>query len=139
MNRQTWLLEAVDILKHDWGQVGETVPEKISVFPTWQKCYPRTYRGVYIQYRLSGKIKIYIDPRIDAGLEVLDVLSHELVHCVAGGQGRHGREFHRVATVIGLTKGSTLNATAGEALLKRLREIQEMLGEYPTCKCIKEE
>lgn len=132
MNRQAWLMEAVDILKHDWRQVGETVPEKISVFPTWQKCYPRTYLGVCVHYRLTGEKEIYIDPRIDVGLEVLDVLSHELVHCVAGGQGGHGKEFHQVATVIGLTKGRMVEATAGEALLERLKEIEEMLSEYPT-------
>ena len=132
MNRQAWLMEAVNILKQDFDYVGETVPEKISVLPTWQKGYPRTYLGVCIHYRLSGKIKIYIDPRIDVGLEVLNVLSHELVHCVAGGQDGHGKEFYRVATVIGLTQGSTVKATAGEALLKRLKEIQGILGEYPT-------
>lgn len=131
MNRQAWLMKAVDILRHDFWQIGETVPKNISVYPTWTNDnYPRDYLGVCIEHRLTGVYEIYIIPDIDNPLKALDVLVHELVHCVVGVRCGHDEQFQRVATAIGLDDDG-LTAFAEEVLLGRLRGIREILGMYP--------
>lgn len=71
---------------------------------------------------------LYINPTVD-GLTALDILVHELVHASIEEDG-HGEQFMEVASAIGLDdKGPSAGAEV--ILLKRLRDIQEMLGSYP--------
>jgi len=129
MDRQAWLMKAIDILRHDFRRIGETVPEEISVFPNWPiDNYLRDYLGVCIQYRLSSRYEVYIIPLIDNGLRVLEVLVHELVHCVVGGRDGHGKQFQRVAMAIGL---NSTRSHSLEILSERLREVEQILGTYP--------
>ncbi len=126
-----WLDRAMDMLRIDFAQIGESVPKKICIVvdypeyipvPNWQGCYCLRWWFCHKQHW------IYINPSED-GLTALDILVHEMIHAIVDEPG-HGPGFMKVAAAIGLdAKGPS--AAAEEVLLKRLREIQEMLGPYP--------
>jgi hypothetical protein len=71
---------------------------------------------------------IHINPTVN-GLWALDILVHEMVHSVVCREG-HGMRFQQVAAAIGLDD-TGVTAGAEEVLLKRLRDIHEILGSYP--------
>jgi len=128
--RQTWLMKAIDILRHDFNQIGETFPGEIDILVE----YPgQGYQIFWLgSHRITdNRCYIFINPTVD-GLLALDTLVHELVHAAVfktEGHG-HGERFHYVAKAIGLDDRG-IYAGAEESLLKRLREIQETLGSYP--------
>ena len=64
------------------------------------------------------------------GITALDILVHELVHAAVGCECGHSETFYTIADAIGLDNGG-ITASAEEVLLKRLRDIQEILGPYP--------
>jgi hypothetical protein len=121
-----WLTKAVEILREDFNQIGEPF-SKITIIVD----YP--YGGLSLSwlgsYRYT-KQTIFINPTV-GGLMALDILVHELVHAVVPvTEPAHGERFHEVAAAIGLDDDGP-TAGAEEVLLKRLREIQEILGSYP--------
>ena len=140
MSRQAWLMRAIDILRNDFAQIGETIPKEINVMTTWpNEEVPEITNGRITIGRFTAdwespghyvNLRIYIDPKIDKGLRALDVLVHELVHAVVCAPSGHGDQFQRVANAIGLDDSGP-TAFAEEALLERLREIKEILGMYP--------
>ena len=135
MNRQTWLEKAVDILRHDFWQIGETIPE-VMVSDEWpwdytpHKCTLAHYKSILETDGSETEVEITIHPDITDALIALSSLVHELVHAAVGGACGHAGEFLRVAAAIGLDDGGP-TACAEEVLLERLREIQEILGMYP--------
>ena len=70
-------------------------------------------------------------------VEVLDTLTHELVHAVDDCQHRHGKEFKEIALAVGL-QGKMREASAGPQLRLRLQSIAGVmvseLGPYPHAK-----
>ncbi len=70
-------------------------------------------------------------------IEVLDTLTHELVHAVDDCQHRHGKEFKEIALAVGL-QGKMREASAGPQLRLRLKSIAAVmateLGPYPHAK-----
>ena len=129
-----WLSKGMEILRCDFEQIGYKVPAEIPVvvkFPTKQ--------GVSIgwlgqcQWRndVDGNpaYKILINPTLD-GTTALDVLTHEMVHAAVGSECGHSEQFNEIAAAIGLDDTGVM-AGAEEVLLKRLRDIQEILGPYP--------
>jgi hypothetical protein len=70
-------------------------------------------------------------------VEVLDTLTHELVHAVDDCQHRHGKEFKEIALAVGL-QGKMREASAGPQLRLRLQSIATVmaaeLGTYPHAK-----
>lgn len=135
MNRQAWLMKAVDILKHDFWQIGETIPE-VKVNDEWPSDYSPSedtlghYRTIWEPDVGDTNIEITVHPDITNALDVLSILVHELVHAAVGATCAHGGEFLRVAAAIGLDDGGP-TALAEEVLLLRLCEIVEILGSYP--------
>ena len=129
-HQKYWLTKGMKMLRLDFAQIGETFSEKICI----QVGYPefdigRPWLGMY-DYNTDI---IYINPKVD-GLMALDTLVHELIH--ATGILDHGVDFHIVAAAIGLDD-TGCTAGAEEVLLKRLRDIQEILGPYsPFTDCV---
>lgn len=74
--------------------------------------------------------ELFISPLEGESLRVLDILTHEIVHTVAGKDAKHGKQFAHVATRVGLT-GKMTSTIAGPALTKVLTSIVGQLGAYP--------
>jgi len=74
--------------------------------------------------------QIFITPRFDDALDVLDVVVHELLHaCLPDGTGHKGA-FKQGMKKLGL-EGKVAATYAGPGLLKRLNAIAKLLGIYP--------
>jgi hypothetical protein len=128
LQQNDWLNKAMIILREDFKQLGESIPSIIFIHAE----YPPVDMGSYwlgAYFEGPHDSLIYINPMVD-GLTALDILVHELVHAVVGVEDVHGERFWDVATAVGLN-GNGDTTGAGKVLLKRLREIQEILGSYP--------
>jgi hypothetical protein len=116
----------MEILKEDFNQIGESF-SGITILVEYPYNEPSfDWLGTYRYNEHS----IFINPTV-GGLMALDILVHELVHSVVPlGEPGHGERFHEIAAAIGLDDDGP-TAGAEEVLLKRLREIQKILGSYP--------
>lgn len=72
---------------------------------------------------------IFLHPCLDAPVQLLDVLLHELIHAATPGAGHRG-DFAKVATACGL-EGPMTSTEAGPELREGLREIAKGLGKFP--------
>lgn len=133
-----WLHKALKILKADFEQIGETLPQVIWIVVDYpdERDSDSSWLGLYTSRVFidgppeSTQHWIYINPTAD-GLLALDILVHELVHAATpDDEGDHGGRFMEVAAAIGLDDDGP-TAAAGRVLLKRLEDIQKTLGSYP--------
>ena len=74
--------------------------------------------------------QIFISPTLSSAFEVIDTLTHELVHAVDDCQHKHGKEFKKIALKMGL-QGPMRSAGAGPELKAKLNALLEQLGPYP--------
>ena len=133
MNRQAWLIKAVDILKYDFWQIGETIPKvEVAWFEGLElsETTMGTCTEKFTHKRGDTVMFITVNPRLNEAVEVLAVLVHELIHAAIGVDHYHDEKFCRVAAAIGLDDGGPTIPAEG-VLLERLREISEQLGAYP--------
>jgi len=131
ITREQWLNSAVEVLKPIFTEKGYIVP-KVNV-----SCgFPSTGKDRHIGQCWSKETseadvnEIFISPKLDEPVDVLDTLVHELVHAVDNCKNSHGAEFKKIALSIGL-EGKMRQAAAGEKLKVRLKEMATALGEYP--------
>ena len=131
ITREQWLNSAVEVLKPIFTEKGYIVP-KVNV-----SCgFPSTGKDRHIGQCWSKETseadvnEIFISPKLDEPIDVLDTLAHELVHAVDNCKNSHGTEFKKIALSIGL-EGKMRQAAAGEKLKARLKEMAMALGEYP--------
>jgi len=139
LTREAWLLFAVGHIAPIFDEVGYTVPRVrvACAIPATSKrgsavgqCWPTTRSEDLVN-------EIYISPVHSDPVEVLDTLTHELVHAVDDCQHRHGKEFKEIAIAVGL-QGKMREASAGPQLRLRLQAIAGVmvseLGPYPHAK-----
>ncbi|MBU3694677.1 MAG: SprT family zinc-dependent metalloprotease [Rhodocyclaceae bacterium] len=131
--REAWLLAGVERIKPIFEARGHVVPP-VRVSVGWSgsgqralvagECWP-TARSA------DGINQIFIVPALDNAVQVLDVLTHELVHAVDDCVHSHGREFKAIALSVGLVGPRMRSASAGPALKARLTAIAAELGTWP--------
>lgn len=139
LTREAWLLFAVGHIAPIFNEAGYTVPRVrvACAIPATSKrgsavgqCWPTTRSEDLVN-------EIYISPVHSDPIEVLDTLTHELVHAVDDCQHRHGKEFKEIALAVGL-QGKMREAAAGPQLRLRLQSIATVmtteLGPYPHAK-----
>jgi len=139
LTREAWLLFAVGHIAPIFNEAGYTVPRVrvACAIPATAKrgsavgqCWPTTRSEDLVN-------EIYISPVHSDPVEVLDTLTHELVHAVDDCQHRHGKEFKVIALAVGL-QGKMREASAGPRLRLRLQSIATVmtteLGPYPHAK-----
>jgi len=139
LTREAWLLFAVSHIAPIFNEAGYTVPRVrvACAIPATSKrgsavgqCWPTTRSEDLVN-------EIYISPVHSDPVEVLDTLTHELVHAVDDCQHRHGKEFKVIALAVGL-QGKMREASAGPQLRLRLQSIATVmtteLGPYPHAK-----
>ena len=134
MNREQWLQEAVRHLSAIFKERGYDLPE-VRVSCGFAHSTSRRVIGQCWSTKSSeaGINEIFISPKLADPVEVLDTLTHELVHAVDNCEHRHGKEFKAIAKDIGL-EGKMREASAGKALKARLTEIAIKIGNYPHAK-----
>ena len=74
--------------------------------------------------------QIFISPTLSSAFEVIDTLTHELVHAVDDCQHKHGKDFKKIALKMGM-QGPMRSAGAGPELKAKLNTLLEQLGPYP--------
>ena len=139
LTREAWLLFAVGHIAPIFNEAGYTIPRVrvACAIPATSKrgsavgqCWPTTRSEDLVN-------EIYISPVHADPVEVLDTLTHELVHAVDDCQHRHGKEFKEIALAVGL-QGKMREASAGPQLRLRLQSIAGVmvseLGPYPHAK-----
>ena len=104
LTREAWLLFAVGHIAPIFNEAGYTVPRvrvacaipaTASRGSAVGQCWPTTRSEDLVN-------EIYISPVHSDPVEVLDTLTHELVHAVDDCQHRHGKEFKEIALAVGL-------------------------------------
>ena len=141
MIREDWLEQMIELLRSDFEQIGSPLPEKIRVscgFPSKSALSPTKRRigecwGV--ESSEDKSFQVFISPFLKESLEVTATLVHELVHTAVGIDCKHRGPFPRVAKAIGL-EGKMTATVAGAALIARIRELIEKLGEYPHARLV---
>jgi hypothetical protein len=139
--REDWLEQMIELLRSDFEQIGSPLPEKIRVscgFPSKSALSPTKRRigecwGV--ESSEDKSFQVFISPFLKESLEVTATLVHELVHTAVGIDCKHRGPFPRVAKAIGL-EGKMTATVAGAALIARIRELIEKLGEYPHARLV---
>ena len=129
--REQWLNSAVEVLKPIFTEKSYIIP-KVNV-----SCgFPSTGKDRHIGQCWSSESseaeinEIFISPKLDDPIAVLDTLVHELVHAVDNCKNSHGAEFKKIALSVGL-EGKMRQAAAGEKLKEKLKKMSLTLGEYP--------
>lgn len=136
-NREQWLDEAVSELSAIFKERGYEVPP-VRVSCGFAHTSSRSVIGQCWSTKSSDAAinEIFISPKLADPVEVLDTLTHELVHAVDNCEHKHGKEFKAIAQRIGL-QGKMREASAGPALKQKLTAIALKLGNYPHAKDIR--
>src|SRR5574337_1155515 len=120
--RESWLLAAVDALRPLFDGVNAPLPDTIRVtmsLTKGKKILAVCYDPVASE---DGHTEILIRMSEAEPVDVLDHLTHELVHAAVGCKEGHKGMFKKIALAIGL-EGRMKSASAGEELrMKRSEE-----------------
>lgn len=130
--REAWLQQAVQELRLLFKRHDVLVPETIRT----SMGFPYRARKAVAQCwsnkcSADGTWEIFISPTEAKAEDVLDHLSHELVHATVGTSVGHKKPFVDCAAKIGLTEGSGKTLGAGSELKSELHRIAVKLGKFP--------
>ena len=143
--RESWLAAAAVMLQH------EVFPVAGIDAASWEQRKYRVSCGFPIGYRGSrtgkvalgqafdpsisadGTMEVFINPILDNPVDVIAVLSHELIHVEAGIACGHRGRFASIARSIGLV-GAMTATVPGDELRGNLQRIVADLGVYPHAK-----
>ena len=134
--REAWLVAAVNALDPIFSEQGFLLPKvRVScAFPSASRRSSVVGQCWGTSCSADGINEIFITPLYYKSYDVLDTLTHELVHAVDDCQSNHGKEFKRIATAIGL-EGKMIHASACPMLKKRLElistELVKDFSRYP--------
>jgi len=136
LTREAWLLFAVTEIEPIFREKGYHLP-KIRVscaFPSGMRRSSIVGQCWGTSCSTDGVNEIFITPAYDRAIDVLDTLTHELVHAIDNCEHKHGKEFKKIALSIGL-EGKMIHATAGKELRHRLtligKQLEKTYGVYP--------
>jgi hypothetical protein len=134
--REAWLREAANLLRPRFAGAGATLPANIRfaiAFPS----SGRKGRAIGECWDASASddqhFEIIVRCDKDNPVDVLDILTHELVHAGAGLAAGHGKTFKRLALSVG-PAGPMRSTHAGPELLVHLTKLAEGLGPLPHAK-----
>jgi hypothetical protein len=130
--REEWLMRAVAHLEPVFQRGGYQIPKvKVSIgFPSTGAKGRHLGQCWGSKASEDGINQIFIAPNQSDPVEVLDTLTHELVHAVDDCKSGHGEGFKKIATDVGLI-GPMRSAGAGQQLKQDLIKIAQALGHFP--------
>jgi hypothetical protein len=135
-NREAWLREAYALIRK------ELLPEAPAfVAVTWgfpshratsrrKRTIGQCWSGSAVKGGIEGGRVILVSPVIDAPLEVLDTLLHEMIHAALPADAGHRAPFSRICRRIGLVKPWTATTPSPE-LKTKLEGYLKKLGPWP--------
>lgn len=131
--REQWLQVAVGIFRSWFADAGFELPANIrlSCGLAGSKITSKTLGECWAgEASADGCREVFISPVLDDPSRVLDVLVHELCHCLYPVSEGHGKNFGHAARTMGLV-GKLTATTASPELVERLAPVIETLGAYP--------
>ncbi len=136
MERQEWVEKALVRLRNHFKDCGYTVPDNIRVTIGWPKG-GRTRVGecFFTEASQDKHFEIFVSPELGKGSKhtnqpVMEVISHEICHTIAGYEAGHKAPFKIIATAIGL-EGKMTSTVPGPAMLALIKAFEEANGPYP--------
>ena len=95
LTREAWLLFAVAEIEPIFCEKGYRIPDvRVScAFPSGSRRSSIVGQCWGTSCSSDGKNEIFITPKYDKAIDVLDTLTHELVHAVDNCEHKHGAEF----------------------------------------------
>jgi hypothetical protein len=129
--REAWLRQAAEMIELEFFR-----PLNLQLPPKWGIscgfCGNSKAIGICVSpdCAADGTVHMFICPRLDDPVKVMETVAHEMVHAIVGLEHKHGGEFRRVATTIGLT-GRMTATRASEEMVLRLAPMVTVLGPYP--------
>lgn len=136
LDRETWITECGQFILDDIISQHCTLPEtpwRASIgFPSGKpsKVLAQCWKH---EASADGYNEIFVSPTADDSMQILEALTHELVHYSDNCESGHQNHFARVARVIGL-EGKLTATHAGPALRAQLQTYIDMLGPIPHAK-----
>ena len=132
LTRESWLQAAVALLRAMFAANNFVVPDcQVSCGFTSTGVRSGHIGQCWSKKSAANEVnQIFISPTLSSAFEVIDTLTHELVHAVDDCQHKHGKEFKKIALKMGM-QGPMRSAGAGPELKAKLNELLEKLGPYP--------
>jgi hypothetical protein len=133
--REEWLNAAVDLLRPIFKtRASVTLPKNVRISCGWTSTGSRgrSIGECWSQNSSAdGQIEMFISPKLDDALDVLEVTTHECVHAGVGLEAKHGKVFKKAAHAMGLTgkMKSPIWSDAGKVDIAEA--LFAKLGEYP--------
>lgn len=132
--RETWLHNAIEILRPRFTEVGLPLPEKIHVSVGFGGAARQENKNILAvcwarAASEDGVNHIFVSPVLNDTARILDVLVHELIHAADDCNSGHKGKFAEAATRLGLT-GKMTATVASVELAAEFLLISETLGEY---------
>jgi hypothetical protein len=131
--RESWLRAATAELRPYFETQAYAIPENIRFaigFPSTGRRGNRVGECWHSSTSDDGAYEIFIRADIAEPVEVLGVLTHELIHAVLPIDAGHGKLYREAALKLGLV-GEMRHAMPGSLLRDRLFALSETLGPLP--------
>jgi hypothetical protein len=131
--RESWLRAATDELRTYFATCGVSVPNNIRfaiAFPSTGRRGARIGECWHSSTSADGNYEIIIRADIADPIEVLGVLTHELVHAALPPEVGHGKPYREAALKLGM-EGKMRHAMPGHLLRERLAKLAESIGPLP--------
>ena len=130
--RESWLQAAIALLRAMFAANNFVVPDcQVSCGFTSTGVRSGHIGQCWSKKSAANEVnQIFISPTLSSAFEVIDTLTHELVHAADDCQHKHGKEFKKIALKMGM-QGPMRSAGAGPELKAKLLELLEQLGPYP--------
>ena len=130
--RESWLQAAVALLRAMFATNNFVVPDcQVSCGFTSTGVRSGHIGQCWSKKSAANEVnQIFISPTLSSAFEVIDTLTHELVHAVDDCQHKHGKDFKKIALKMGM-QGPMRSAGAGPELKAKLNTLLEQLGPYP--------
>jgi hypothetical protein len=131
--RESWLRAAAAELRPYFASVGYPLPDNIRfaiAFPSTGRKGKRLGECWHSSNSDDASYEIFLRADLAEPLDVLGVLTKELVHTALPADAGHGKRFKEAAIKIGL-QGPMRSARPGVLLQNRLAEVAASLGPLP--------
>lgn len=133
--REEWLNAAIDLLRPIFkARADVKLPKNVRISCGWTSTGKRGRSiGECWSQKSSadGQIEMFISPRLDDALDVLQVTVHECVHAGVGLEAKHGPIFKKAALAMGLAGKMKATVWSDEGKVDVGVPLLAKLGEYP--------
>lgn len=136
MERQEWVEKALVRLRQHFSQYGYQVPSNIRITIGWPKGGRKRIGECFFTEASNDKhFEIFISPELGKGSQhgnhpIMEVMTHEICHTIAGYKAAHKKPFKIIATTVGL-EGKMTSTTPGPKLLELIAAFESVNGPYP--------